>query len=123
MDLVLIALGGAAGAASRYLVDRLAANAFGILGLGTLIVNVSGSFLLGILAAVVMERQLMPAELRPLLGIGFLGAYTTFSTFTLEAWAMAELGYIGAALAYLVGSVVLGMLAVVAGLTIGRVIA
>ena len=87
---------------------------------GTLVINVSGSFLLGLLFALSAERALLPAEIRGPLMIGFLGAYTTFSTFMLESWRLAETGAWGPALANLGGSLVLGLVAVVAGLTLGR---
>ena len=87
---------------------------------GTLVINVSGSFLLGLLFAMCQERAILPAEIRGPLMIGFLGAYTTFSTFMLESWRLAETGAWAPALANLGGSLVLGLVAVVAGLTLGR---
>lgn len=125
MPILLIALGGAAGATARYLVDgwvseRTSASAF---PWGTFVINVSGSLVLGLLFALAIERDVLPATIRGPLMIGFLGAYTTFSTFMLESWRLWEDGAAGLALANLVGSSLLGLVAVVVGLTIGRALA
>ena len=121
MTVALIAVGGAAGAVSRYLVDTYvserAASAF---PLGTLVVNVSGSFVLGVLFALAVERAVLPSGIRAPVMIGFIGAYTTFSTLMLESWRLVEDGAVGLAIANVVGSSVLGLLAVVLGLVIGR---
>ena len=123
MPLLLIGLGVFAGAISRYLVDGLISDRTGGgFPWGTLVINLSGSFLLGLLFAMTAERAILPAEIRGPLMIGFLGAYTTFSTWTLESWRLIEGGAYGPALANLGGSVVIGMVAVVAGLTLGRVL-
>ena len=123
MPLLLIGLGGFAGAISRYLVDGLISDRTGGgFPWGTLVINLSGSFLLGLLFAMTAERAILPAEIRGPLMIGFIGAYTTFSTWTLESWRLIEGGAYGPALANLGGSVVIGMVAVVAGLTLGRVL-
>jgi CrcB protein len=121
MPLVLIGLGGFAGAIARYLVDGAVADRTGGgFPWGTLAVNVSGSFALGLLFAVTTERAILPAEIRGPILIGFIGAYTTFSTYMLESWRLVETGETGAALANIIGSVIIGIAAVVAGLAIGR---
>ncbi len=89
---------------------------------GTLAVNATGSFLLGVLFAMTTERAILPAEVRGPIMIGFIGAYTTFSTYMLESWRLIETGSWAPALANLGGSILIGLLAVAAGLTIGRVI-
>ena len=123
MPLILIGLGGFAGAITRYVVDgAVVERTAGAFPWGTLVVNLSGSFALGLLFALSAERAILPAEIRGPLLIGFIGAYTTFSTFMLESWRLVEDGAIALALANLVGSVVLGLVAVVAGLTLGRVL-
>lgn len=123
MTLVLIAAGGAAGAVARYLVDVAVLERFGgAFPLGILVVNLSGAFVLGVLAAVIVDRGLLSAELRAPLLVGFLGAYTTFSTLMLDSWRLIEDGLPTLALVNLVGSVVLGVVAVVGGLWIGRAI-
>lgn len=121
MQLLLVGLGGFAGAVLRWLVDGWVSErnptAFPF---GTLVVNLTGSFLLGVLFAWVIERNVLPADIRAPVMIGFIGAYTTFSTFMLESWRLVEDGAWALATANLVGSVVLGLVAVVAGLAVGR---
>ncbi len=121
MALFLIGVGGFAGAITRYLVDgAVAERTGGGFPWGTLVINVSGSFVLGLLFAMSTERAILPADIRGPLMIGFLGAYTTFSTFMLESWRLVESGAWGAAVANLGGSVALGLVAVFVGLTVGR---
>lgn len=123
MPLLLIGLGGFAGAISRYLVDgAVAERTGGGFPWGTLAVNASGTFLLGLLFAMATERAILPAEIRGPLMIGYLGAYTTFSTYLLESWRLVEGGAWSLALVNLGGSIAVGVVAVVAGLAIGRMI-
>ena len=124
MQLVLIAIGGAAGAVSRYLIDGVVADrAAGAFPWGTLVINLSGSAVLGLLFALAIERGFLPASIRGPLMIGFLGAYTTFSTLMLESWRLWEDGAVGLAALNAFGSVVLGLVAVFVGLTVGRALA
>jgi CrcB protein len=121
VTLVMVAIGGAAGAVTRYLVDGWVLDRTGAaFPYGTLVINISGSFLIGILAALTIDRAVLPSEIRGPAMIGFVGAYTTFSTLMLESWRLVESGQHVAALANLVGSVVLGVVAVAAGLILGR---
>lgn len=121
VTLVLIAAGGAAGAVSRYLVDSAVLDRFaGAFPLGTFVVNVSGAFLVGLLGALIIDRGVLPADLRAPLLVGFLGAYTTFSTLMLDSWRLIEDGLPLLAMGNLIGSVALGLVAVVAGLWLGR---
>lgn len=123
MPLLLIGVGGFAGAISRYLLDGFVADRTGgTFPWGTLAVNASGTFLLGLLFAMATERAILPAEIRGPLMIGYLGAYTTFSTYLLESWRLLEGGAWALALANLGGSIGIGLLAVLAGLAIGRAI-
>jgi fluoride exporter len=124
MPLVLIALGGAFGAATRYVLDGFIADrAGGAFPWGTLVINLSGSAVLGLLFALAIERGVLPASVRGPLMIGFLGAYTTFSTLMLESWRLWEDGAVALAAVNAFGSVALGLVAVFAGLTIGRALA
>lgn len=83
---LLIALGAALGANARYLVNVWAANRFGAdFPYGTLLVNISGSFILGLLLALASERLSLSPDLRLLLAVGFLGSYTTFSSYAVES--------------------------------------
>ena len=123
VSVLLIGVGGFAGAVARYLIDvRVSTWTGGSLPWGTFAVNVSGSFVLGMVFALIVERAALPADLRGPLMIGFLGAYTTFSTLALESWRMVEDGAWLYASANLIGSVVIGVAAVVAGVAIGRAV-
>jgi fluoride exporter len=121
VTLVLIAAGGAAGAVARFVVDNAVLDRFsGAFPLGILVVNLSGAFVLGLLAALIVDRGMLPADLRNPLLVGFLGAYTTFSTLMLDSWRLFEDGLPILAVVNIAGSTVLGVVAVVAGLLVGR---
>jgi CrcB protein len=121
MTLLLVGAGGFFGAISRYLVDGwVSAATGGGFPWGTLVVNVTGSFVLGLLFAASVERGVLPAEIRAPVLVGFIGAYTTFSTLTLETWRLVEAGSYVLAVANVGGSLVLGLAAVLAGLLLGR---
>lgn len=121
MPVLLVAIGGAAGAATRYILDGWISNrASDAFPWGTLVINLSGSALLGVLFALAIERGVLPASIRAPLMVGFLGAYTTFSTVMLDSWRLWENGAVGLAAWNVFGSVVLGLFAVFVGLTIGR---
>ncbi|HET7701213.1 MAG TPA: fluoride efflux transporter CrcB [Candidatus Limnocylindria bacterium] len=123
MQILLIGLGGFVGALARYLIDgwvtRLSGEGF---PWGTLAINASGSFAIGVLFAASVERATLPAELRGPVMIGFIGAYTTFSTYMLESWRLLEDGSFGLAALNLGGSVILGLAAIMVGLAVGRAI-
>jgi CrcB protein len=122
--LVFVAVGGAAGAISRYLVDGwIASRAAGAFPWGTFVVNVSGSLVLGLLFALAIERDVLPAGIRAPVMIGFIGAYTTFSTLMLESWRLIEDGAIGLAAINVVGSSLCGVAALFVGLVLGRALA
>jgi CrcB protein len=92
VTLLLVAVGGALGAAARYLLDRaIATRQTGPFPLGTLVINISGSMALGLLLGLAVAHQL-PSSVVTLVGTGFLGAYTTFSTFTFETLRLLEDG-------------------------------
>ena len=121
--LFLVGAGGFVGAIARYLLDkRLMSWTDGSLPWGTFAVNVTGSFVVGLLFALIVERAALQADLRAPLMIGFVGSYTTFSTLALESWRMIEDGAWLYASVNLAGSVGVGLVAVVAGVAIGRAI-
>lgn len=123
MTLVLIAVGGAAGAVSRYLIQGWVEDvSAGRFPWGTFAVNVSGSFLLGFVFALAIDRAILAPEVRVPLMVGFIGSYTTFSTLMLESWRLVEDGALLSALGNVALSVGVGMVAVVAGLALGRVL-
>jgi CrcB protein len=123
MIFLLIAVGGAAGSLLRYVVggavQRTSAGGFPI---GTMFVNVSGCFLIGILLRQFMNMQLSP-ELRALLIVGFCGGFTTFSTFSAETLGLIEGGEYGRATSYVILSVVLCLSATFMGMTAMRLMA
>lgn len=106
--LLFIALGGASGAVARYLLSGWAHRLWeGPLPVGTLMVNILGSFGIGIVYVLLVEKQLIHQDWRGVLMVGFLGAFTTFSTFSLEAIGLIEAGQLAIAAAYMVASAVL----------------
>lgn len=122
MKLLLLACaGGAIGAGLRFGVTQwFAARGWNEFPWATFSINVTGSFIMGIAAALLMCRtQQLAAELRVFLATGILGGYTTFSAFSLEAWMLADRGHHLAAGLYVVGSVILS----IAGLGLGLIIA
>jgi len=113
-----VAIAGALGAPARYLLERAVTRAHpSSFPWGTFAVNVSGSFALGLLAGLVLAQG-WPGDAQTLLGTGFLGAYTTFSTFAYETVRRAEEGATGVAVAYAVGSIGVGVAAAAAGLVV-----
>ena len=125
MELLLIGIGGFFGAITRYLVDGWVSGSTktGAFPIGTFVINLSGAFLLGLLFALALEKSAIDPRIRGPLMIGFLGAYTTFSTLMLESWRLAEDGSWGLALLNMGLSGALGIVAVFAGLTLGRALA
>lgn len=100
---LLIALGGACGALSRYGIGR-AVNIYLAQvhwPLGTFAVNIAGSFTIGALYVLITEKSTIHTDWRYVLMVGFLGAFTTFSTFSLESVAMLEAGEVALALLYM----------------------
>jgi fluoride exporter len=123
MTLLFIAVGGAFGAVSRYLVQGWVQDFFGgRFPWGTFVVNISGSFMLGLVFALAMDRAILSPEVRVPLMVGFIGSYTTFSTLMLESWVLVEEGDIVRMFGNLAASVLVGMVAVVAGLAVGRLL-
>ncbi|MGV8936852.1 MAG: fluoride efflux transporter CrcB [Allorhizobium sp.] len=119
----LVALGGAAGSVCRYFVGLWAVRLLGMaFPWGTFAVNVAGSFAIGLFAEMVARKFSASAELRLLLITGFLGGFTTFSAFSLDAMSLFERGEPLSSLVYVAASVGLAILAVFAGLALGRIV-
>ncbi|KQV31444.1 camphor resistance protein CrcB [Rhizobium sp. Root73] len=121
--ILLVAAGGALGSVLRYLVGLWTLRSFGpSFPWGTLTVNITGSFLIGVFAEVIARKFGASAEMRVFLITGILGGYTTFSAFSLDAITLFERGEPVTALIYVVSSVLLSALAVFAGLALMRAI-
>lgn len=115
MTTLLVAVGGLGGVLARFGINRLTEHHAALLW-STVAINVVGSFLLGLLTA----GGWFSRDVREGIGVGFLGGFTTFSTFSVQAVLEADAGRGGRALAYVVASVVGGIAAAVAGYVIGR---
>ncbi len=122
-NFLLISIGAILGANARYWVGRWVAERLGTsFPCGTLLINLTGSFVLGLFFTLTTERFLVDPRWRLLIAIGFLGAYTTFSSYTYESvnlllsrqWVMGLLN--------LFGSSALGALAVILGILVGRLV-
>ena len=120
MELLLIAIGGALGAVARALIDQAAARAGWLAEYGTLTINLVGSLLAGLIVVLIVERSMVPSELRPLLITGLLGGFTTFSALSVQLSRLMAAGDAVGAVTYAVGSVVLGALCALIGAAIGR---
>ena len=118
---LIISLGAILGANVRYWVGGWAADRFGTtFPYGTLIINVTGSLILGFFITLVTDRFLVDPRWRLLVAIGFLGSYTTFSTYTYESMNMILKGQVWLGMVNLFGSSILGAAAMTAGILLGR---
>lgn len=119
--LALVAVGGAAGAVLRFLSVNAAGRWFGETAWGTALVNVLGSFVMGLIAMAIVYRLGDAAPRASALVLtGLLGGFTTFSAFSLDAFRLWETGRAGMAALYVGGSVTLSLAAVIAGVFAGR---
>jgi CrcB protein len=120
-EFILIAIGAALGANARYWLSTWFAGRFGPeFPWGTLFINVSGGLVIGLVLTVLNQRLVSDPTARLLLVTGFLGAYTTFSTFTYETMRLLQDGEYGPALFNAAGSVALGLAATFGGMIVGR---
>jgi CrcB protein len=123
MPYLLVGAGGFIGANARFVVARVVGAMFETkFPLGTFVINVSGSFLLGVLGAVAAQKMMPNSEsMRLALGVGFLGAFTTFSTFEYETHALFDDGSWLTATTNVLASLFVGLLAVRAGIVVAKV--
>ena len=122
---LVIGLGGALGAMLRFAISAWAVQRFESFLptaalLGTLLANAVGALLIGVLFVVITEKGLIAESWRPLLIVGFLGALTTFSTFSLEALGLLQQGEWLTAMVYVLGSVIICLFLTCAGIELAR---
>ena len=122
MPYLLVGVGGFIGANARFVVARVVGAMFETkFPLGTFVINISGSFLLGVLGTIVAQKVMPNSEsMRLALGVGFLGAYTTFSTFEFETHALFDDGSWLIATTNMFASLFVGLLAVRAGIVAAK---
>jgi CrcB protein len=119
LQLGLVALAGAVGALARYLLGRfIGARVYSQIPLGTWLINVSGAFLIGLIAGLVGHKAISPT-LQPILATGFLGGYTTFSTMHWEGTQLIRAGSVARGLLYLTGTYALGIALAGLGMLLG----
>jgi len=123
MEYLVIGLGGFLGANARYVVASWAARRFGVLfPYGAFMINVSGSFILAFFLASLQDRTFIHPHCRLFFAVGFLGAYTTFSTFTYESLRLVQEGSLGLGLVNVAGSAVVGLLGAFFGFVLGGLV-
>ena len=120
--ITLVGVGGAFGAIARHLVNQMAITQLNSSLMGTFIVNISGSFVLGILVGILSSYPNLPEGTRLFMAVGFLGSYTTFSTFSLATIQLLEKGDLFNAFINIISTIIIGLVAAMAGLVIGRTI-
>ncbi|NIJ12649.1 CrcB protein [Saccharomonospora amisosensis] len=120
--LLVIAAGGALGSLARYGLTVALPHPRGGLALSTLLANVLGCLLIGVLMVVISQLAQPHRLLRPFLGIGLLGGFTTFSTYVVDAMRSVLEGRPGLAIGYAVGSVLASLVAVAAGMLVTRAV-
>jgi CrcB protein len=119
--LLFVAVGGASGAVARYALALWVQRVWeGHFPLATLLINILGSFAIGLLFVLITEKELVHPDWRGVLMVGFLGAFTTFSTFSLETIVLLEAGHITHAVGYMLLSVALCVMAAGSGIVLAR---
>ena len=123
VEYLWVGLGGFLGANARYALGLWIVERFGSgFPWHTLAINVSGSFAIGLIMVLLAEKLIADPAWRLLLVVGFLGGYTTFSSYTFEALALVEAGEWAAAAWYVLGSNGLGLVATVLGMVVARAV-
>ncbi len=122
MRLLIVALGAGLGGVSRYLLQGWILERTGPSILALFVINVSGSFALGLVTTLAVERNVIGPDIRLLLTTGFLGGYTTFSSWMLESFQLLAVGNIVRASMNVLGSAIIGLIGVYLGVVAGRIV-
>ena len=122
MRVMIVAIGGALGALARYFLQGWILDRTGPSVIALFIVNISGAFALGLVLTLAMERNLISPDVRLLLTTGFLSAYTTFSSWMFESVQLIQAGEMLRAAGNVIGSAVVGLIAVYLGIVVGRLV-
>lgn len=120
MNWLMVALGGALGAMARYAVYNAAASSKVPAQFATFIINAVGALMIGMLYVVITEKGGLQPYGQQLLTVGFLGAFTTYSTYSLDALRLLEQGQVGTAILYLLGTLLVCLLATWLGVSLTR---
>lgn len=121
MQWFAVALGGALGSLARYAINLYVMGLFSERSpLGTLLVNLTGSILIGFCYALIVEKGFFPTELRSLLMVGFLGAFTTFSAFSLDTIIMWQNDQVMLSILYVLGTIFLCLIGTLCAITLMR---
>lgn len=118
-NLILVFIGGGLGSSLRFLISRYL-NTGGLIPYGTFVVNIAGSLILGIILGWALKSENLASPTTLLLGAGFCGGFTTFSTFSFENYALIKSGDYFSFLFYFFGSLILGIIAIWIGILISR---
>ena len=123
MHWLAVAIGGALGSMARYALStwifQVSSHKFPY---ATLTVNALGSFAMGVLFVIIVEKAALPSEMRSLLMIGFIGAFTTFSAFSLDALGLWQNGHIFMSLVYMLATVILCLIAISSAIWLTRLL-
>ncbi|MEL1135648.1 fluoride efflux transporter CrcB [Desulfitobacterium sp. THU1] len=121
MTSIVIAIGGALGALSRYELSLWISDRWTqVFPLPTFVINISGAFLLGFINVLFLDKLSLAPEWRLGIGVGFLGAFTTFSTFGFEVFTLLEKGLYSTAISYVLLSTLVGLFGVSTGVALAR---
>ena len=120
MNYLMVAVGGAFGEMARYAVYNMAGYSKVSVQLATFAINAIGALVIGVLYVVITEKGGLQPYGQQLLTVGFLGAFTTYSTYSLDALRLLEQGQTGTAILYLLGTMLVCLLATWLGLTLTR---
>ncbi|CAL65478.1 CrcB-like protein [Christiangramia forsetii KT0803] len=118
-NLLLVFIGGGLGSSFRFIISKYL-NVSSLIPYGTFLVNILGSLLLGLILGWAMKSNSLNSPINLMLGVGFCGGFTTFSTFSFENYSLIKTGDFLSFSVYFFGSIILGILAVLAGIFISK---